>query len=254
MSAEERALLAAIIADPDDDTVRLVYADWLDEHDRPERAEFIRVQIELATTRREVAAILPSLSDREKILYDRFGSRWSTPFSSTPCCADFERGFISRAWSSASEAPDVLLRLSTVSPLRQVHFLSPWTSGELYTETTHEDDDGYSIPLLDVQRVAYGASEPLAGIRALTVICADSHTPDRAIELIARRDQPLDERLAFSFSRCLLGESGARCLAESAVFEPLAEIAIDIDVVNFSLPILGTLRDRFKERFIVHSR
>src|SRR3982750_4314118 len=38
-------LLAAIIADPDEDTPRLVFADWLDEHGEPERAEFIRVTI-----------------------------------------------------------------------------------------------------------------------------------------------------------------------------------------------------------------
>ncbi len=42
------ALLKAILANPDEDTPRLVYADWLDENDQPERAEFIRVQIELA--------------------------------------------------------------------------------------------------------------------------------------------------------------------------------------------------------------
>lgn len=39
------ALLAAIIANPDDDTPRLVYADWLEENGQGERAEFIRVQI-----------------------------------------------------------------------------------------------------------------------------------------------------------------------------------------------------------------
>ena len=39
--------LAAIIAQPDDDVPRLVYADWLDEHGDPERAELIRVQCEL---------------------------------------------------------------------------------------------------------------------------------------------------------------------------------------------------------------
>ncbi len=38
------ALLAAIIANPDDDTPRLVYADWLDENGDETRAEFIRVQ------------------------------------------------------------------------------------------------------------------------------------------------------------------------------------------------------------------
>lgn len=43
----ERALLRGIIANPDDDTARLVYADWLDEHGQHERAELIRAQVEL---------------------------------------------------------------------------------------------------------------------------------------------------------------------------------------------------------------
>src|SRR5689334_13851092 len=43
---DRSALLAAIVAAPDDDAPRLVYADWLDEHGDPDRAEFIRHQIE----------------------------------------------------------------------------------------------------------------------------------------------------------------------------------------------------------------
>jgi uncharacterized protein (TIGR02996 family) len=41
------SFLAAIRDDPDDDTVRLVFADWLEEHGDP-RGEFMRVQCELA--------------------------------------------------------------------------------------------------------------------------------------------------------------------------------------------------------------
>lgn len=41
-------LLKAIHANLEDDTPRLVYADWLDEQGRHERAEFIRVQVSLA--------------------------------------------------------------------------------------------------------------------------------------------------------------------------------------------------------------
>lgn len=44
----EAGLLCGIMHWPDDDTPRLVYADWLDEHGQPERAEFIRVQCEMA--------------------------------------------------------------------------------------------------------------------------------------------------------------------------------------------------------------
>jgi uncharacterized protein (TIGR02996 family) len=42
------AILAAIIAKPKEDTPRLVYADFLEEEGQSDRAEFIRVQIELA--------------------------------------------------------------------------------------------------------------------------------------------------------------------------------------------------------------
>jgi len=46
--SDEAALLAAILAFPDEDTPRLIYADWLQEHGQEERAEFVRVQCELA--------------------------------------------------------------------------------------------------------------------------------------------------------------------------------------------------------------
>jgi uncharacterized protein (TIGR02996 family) len=45
------AFVAAIIADPDDDALRLVYADFLEQHgDAADlaRAEFVRVQVTLA--------------------------------------------------------------------------------------------------------------------------------------------------------------------------------------------------------------
>lgn len=50
---EQAALLAAIVADPDEDTPRLVYADWLEETGEPSnvaRAHFIRTQIHLEHT------------------------------------------------------------------------------------------------------------------------------------------------------------------------------------------------------------
>ena len=42
-------LLACILADPTDDLCRLAYADWLEETGECERAQFIRVQVELAS-------------------------------------------------------------------------------------------------------------------------------------------------------------------------------------------------------------
>jgi uncharacterized protein (TIGR02996 family) len=47
-AATDTAFLRTILADPDDDAPRLIYADWLDEQGDADRAEFIRLQIRLA--------------------------------------------------------------------------------------------------------------------------------------------------------------------------------------------------------------
>jgi uncharacterized protein (TIGR02996 family) len=46
--SDEDALLNAIALHPDEDTPRLMFADWLDEHGCSVRAEFIRTQLEIA--------------------------------------------------------------------------------------------------------------------------------------------------------------------------------------------------------------
>src|SRR5262245_35431906 len=48
MSRDHDALAAAVRADHEDDVPRLAFADWLEEHDRLARAEFIRAQVEFA--------------------------------------------------------------------------------------------------------------------------------------------------------------------------------------------------------------
>src|SRR4051812_13085406 len=96
------ALLAAILAHPEEDTPRLAYADWLDEHGHPERSEFIRVQIELARS--------PTLAARarEKALFAAHGAEWLAPY----CAAgeplhhrdthgEFRRGFVEVVWMPA---------------------------------------------------------------------------------------------------------------------------------------------------------
>jgi uncharacterized protein (TIGR02996 family) len=46
MTSDGEALFRAVCENPVDDTPRLVYADWLEENGRGERAEFIRLQCE----------------------------------------------------------------------------------------------------------------------------------------------------------------------------------------------------------------
>jgi len=82
------ALLAAIRAAPDDDAPRLVYADWLDEHAQPERAEFIRVQCALARTAD------PALRCREAELLAAHHDAIAGPFAAPDVRYVFRRGFI----------------------------------------------------------------------------------------------------------------------------------------------------------------
>ncbi len=49
MKQDKSGFWKSICADPDDDVPRLVFADYLDEHGQPERAELIRAQCDLET-------------------------------------------------------------------------------------------------------------------------------------------------------------------------------------------------------------
>src|ERR1700730_3275777 len=70
------ALLEAIQREPDDDMLRLVYADWLEENDDPERAEVIRLQI-AAERHPSGSPEHTRLTDRAVELLSRNGWEWA---------------------------------------------------------------------------------------------------------------------------------------------------------------------------------
>lgn len=80
---EWELLLKAVVASPDDDLPRLVAADWLEEHGEPERAEFIRVQIERAKADR------PELAVREQALWNNPLLGWQWAVEACPSLAGF---------------------------------------------------------------------------------------------------------------------------------------------------------------------
>jgi uncharacterized protein (TIGR02996 family) len=95
----EAALLAAIAANPDDDLPRLVYADWLDENDRPLRAEFIRLQIEIAHKEilsRAVVDLFSHLWKRQQEILDGHTGELLGPLAGIlqPLNYEFRRGFL----------------------------------------------------------------------------------------------------------------------------------------------------------------
>src|SRR4051812_25999781 len=74
---EERDFLDAIADAPDDDDLRLIFADWLDERDDA-RGEYIRVQLDLARLPEDDPS-RPGLERREKELLAKHLPRWLGP-------------------------------------------------------------------------------------------------------------------------------------------------------------------------------
>lgn len=100
--------LASILADPGSDHLRLVYADWLEEHREPDRAEFIRLQIEMENYRSGPCGPVPlespwlqhdikwqRLVRREEQLLDIAAEKFWAEFPAAISEWRWRRGFVS---------------------------------------------------------------------------------------------------------------------------------------------------------------
>jgi uncharacterized protein (TIGR02996 family) len=135
MDAEERALLAAIIAQPDDDTARLVYADWLQEHGNEDRADLIRAQVWLTSTKGDIASAAQrnEWNARARELLRTYSRKWrrQLPRLGGALWGPFTRGMVESVklsvggWNSQwSEQMTQLLGLTAQRSLH-LHFYSP---------------------------------------------------------------------------------------------------------------------------------
>jgi uncharacterized protein (TIGR02996 family) len=90
--------LARVLADPAEDAHRLVFADWLDEHGDPARAELIRLQC-AADDPADPGATSRRLG-RAAALIVGHGRRWASPLA--PQHVAFRRGFVADLYVAAS--------------------------------------------------------------------------------------------------------------------------------------------------------
>ncbi|MCS6865264.1 MAG: TIGR02996 domain-containing protein [Gemmataceae bacterium] len=104
--ADESAFLKAILANPDDDTPRFVYADWLDERnhgDDAARAAFIRLQCRL-----ESPTLRPKerrqLNREAKAILANYEKQWTQPLRGITSIQrwSFRRGFLDGIVMSAT--------------------------------------------------------------------------------------------------------------------------------------------------------
>jgi uncharacterized protein (TIGR02996 family) len=119
--ATVQGLLNAILDAPDDEAARLVFSDWLEEHGDADRAEFIRVQCELARgvgdeARRE------SLRLRERELLLAHEREWLGPLVAAVYRAVFVRGFVERVTVHAQRLKKAAALFPT-APIRHLVLL-----------------------------------------------------------------------------------------------------------------------------------
>jgi uncharacterized protein (TIGR02996 family) len=116
------ALLRAIGEHPEEDTPRLMYADWLDEHGQPERADFVRNQVELARPGLSAAERFPLVKKNVYYLAHHVrGWKAELPRVDGVEWGDFNRGLIEEVQAD-SEDP-VVRHAKTIFAVPGVHVL-----------------------------------------------------------------------------------------------------------------------------------
>lgn len=132
MDTEEVAFLAAIVARPDDDLLRLVYADWLEEHGHSDRSTFLRKQVQAASGS-PVRVITQAILEENVRLRAAAPAAWAT-WAFTLAAADFgprlapyfgihdryERGLLTVVQGGVAQLLVDLPELFRLAPLRDV--------------------------------------------------------------------------------------------------------------------------------------
>ncbi len=129
---EREALYAVVLAEPEADAPRLVYADWLEEHPRDEadtaRAHFIRLEVEAealpadSPDRAAMEAAAAKLFNRHSDAWNRDLPTWDEWYDSTLV---YRRGFPEELRTVFRKLALSGGRLFTAAPIRSLCVTSP---------------------------------------------------------------------------------------------------------------------------------
>lgn len=265
--ADLQSFLRAMVEAPEDDTPRLVYADWLEEFgddaDR-DRAEFIRVQCELSGMRidsPEHVSRSRSLRSRAFDLEQKYGKQWVAELKlpkNRHTYPWFRRGMVSRLWCTvryfiqhAASFLDVTpievvcLRQGTLRNFRELGRKPIWSRVPgvefLMDETSAEDITGFL------------GFVPLGGLRSLTL---DKRTIVPSAPGWYSRNVALAQTIAqcgglsglrrLHLNHTGVGDEGALALARSPHLAGLE--VLDLSNNAPSPEVEAELRERFGKR------
>ncbi len=123
--SDRDALLHAIGEHPEEDTPRLMYADWLDENGDPDRADFVRAQVGLASPGLPSGDRYPLV--RKNVHYlTNFVRHWQAQLPRLHGIewGDFNRGLIEEV-RAATERP-IVAHAAAVFAVPGIHVLRLW--------------------------------------------------------------------------------------------------------------------------------
>jgi uncharacterized protein (TIGR02996 family) len=216
--SDDRAFEQDILANPDDDAPRLVYADWLEEHGDPARAaraEFIRVQYALQGLAPGDAR-RPQLEERERDLRAAHEAAWVAPLRELGEVRawEFRRGFVEKVALRATEFLGVAGRLFAVAPVRELC---------LDIDSTRYDDSPRRLAM--VRRLA--ASPHLGRLAGLEIISPSFEPLERReVRALAESDH-LGRLVSLSFQRRTVNAESLPELLPAPFLPRLAEFRLD---------------------------
>ncbi len=228
MPNDAEPFLQRIRAFPDDDSHRLIFADWLEEQGAPERdrAAFIRVQIALASMRPDDRRRL-RLQALERELLEVHHERWRAGLAGLADGPEFRRGFVEEVNVSARQFLEHADALFAAGPIRHVHLLdignhldavmeSPFL-GRLSALTVFAQHAGESLGR------AISRSPHLSGLRQLHL--SRNRLTDSAAEHLASSPY-LNNLEELDLSENDLTETGARAIASSSNLSGLRRLEL----------------------------
>ncbi len=207
------AFLRDILAHPDDDAPRLIFADWLEEQgdaNSVARAEFIRVQCALADgsvpqQRRE------ELQRRKREILEEYNYEWARPLRRLVRSWKYHRGFIDEVVMSPNLFFAHADRLFRLSPIQHLHLWPRQTS--IVTRT-----------LVESVRIAELAeNQHLDRLRSLDLGWNRLESRDLCALIVSHH---LTNLTTLDLSHNLIGNGGIRALAASPLMGRLQHLSL----------------------------
>jgi uncharacterized protein (TIGR02996 family) len=203
---DDDTFLAAVLEEPDNDTLRLIYADWLDEKGQV-RGEFIRIQCAKAKAADDDPS-LPIWEARERELLGKHEVDWVRPIRYLIDAWEFHRGFVEQVTMRPGAKWSEVLELA---PIRHIHF--------------------YQRAHATLQEVRVLAQSP--GLKRLLTLKlnTDRGIRDDSVAVLACCPH-LSGLLGLDLSDNWIHNEGARLLAESPYLSRLRRLRLEHNLIT----------------------